>query len=273
MRVVVLIRRNGANDIAMKPCLITPVSRVVEIVLLNNEESVKIPLDEKEITVEEACTLVAIKLGIGPLCRHLFSLKINATGEWLSQHFALQSITTTDVFVYRLRFKVENLRRFKEIDLAAFNYYFYQVRTDVLLNNVKNLSYEREKGSILGLSVADMYRVMLEDKASLAELEAKYKSFIPKIILKNHWINVQIKKQVIANLSTIARGHISDDPWFVKEEYLSHFDQTAPDYLVEDFTAQIDDKGVVRFVTILVNPYHRENPGIQFSFLGKNEVT
>lgn len=256
----------------MKPCLISPGGRVVEIVLLNNEDSVKIPLDEKEITVEEACTLVAIKLGIGPLSRHLFSLRINATGEWLSQHFTLQSITTTDVFVYRLRFKVVNLRRFKEIDLSAFNYYFYQVRTDVLSNNVKNLNYEKEKANILGLTVADMFRVMLEDKASLAELEARYKSFIPKIILKNHWINVQIKKQVIANLSTVARGHISDNPWFVKEEYLNHFDSTAPDYLVEDYTAQIDEKGIVRFVTILVNPHDPDNPGIQFTYTGKNDV-
>lgn len=255
----------------MKPCLVAPGGRVVEIILVNSEDSFKIPLDEKEITVEDACTLVAIKLGIGPLCRHLFSLNISGSGEWLAQHFTLQSITASNVFVYRLRFKVPNLRRLKEIDLAAFDYYYHQVRRDVLTNNVRSLNYEKEEGAILGLAVADMYRVMLEDKVSLAEMESKYKTFIPKIILKKHLFNVHIKQKIIAALSTIARvGH--SDVWFVKEEYLMHFERTATNYLIEEFTAQTDEKGVVRFVTLVINPFDAEQPGLQFTYTGKSEV-
>lgn len=48
--------------------------------------------------------------------------------------------------------------RLREIDLNAYNYYFEQVRRDVLDNKVPDIVYEKHKHELIGLGVSDMYR-------------------------------------------------------------------------------------------------------------------
>lgn len=256
----------------MKPSLAPPGGRVVDINFLNDLEPIKIILDVKEISVEDACTLAARKLGISPLCKHLFSLKTTDSHEWVPFHEILQKIVNNS-FVYRLRFQVPSIKKLKDLDLAAFDYFYHQVRRDILNNNVRNLNFEKDETEavILGLVVTDMYRVALEEKIAIADLETRYKSFVPKTIMKKHFLNARIKHKLIATLNGVAKMPYNNVN-YVKEEYLLHFTRNAPDYLVEEFSTQNDEMGVVRFVTLQVNPYHAEMPGVQFTYSGKNEV-
>ncbi|KAK6642747.1 hypothetical protein RUM43_004249 [Polyplax serrata] len=244
-----------------------PIERLAEIRLLTERNNIKVPIYDST-TVEDVCTDIAKTLGIGPICRHLFSLRLRDTKIWLFPSYKLFNMRSDCVFDYRLRFKVPKLSRLKQIDLEAFNYYYHQVRKDILDNQVPDISYEKHKGELLGLGVTDMYRVMIEQGLSLEQIEADYKKYIPKSLLKHHFLF--IKPKIHTSLSKI-RIKKEQDGWFVKEEYLNLFDKIAPNYLSEKYNAQMDECGCVKLITIHVNPFAKEEPGIKFLCDGKEE--
>lgn len=61
-------------------------------------------------------------------------------------------------FEFRLRFKPASLQRLKNVDSVAYDYYFHQVRSDVLETKVPDIIYEMHKRELIGLGVCDMYR-------------------------------------------------------------------------------------------------------------------
>lgn len=241
--------------------------RFVEIRILT-DKPIKIPIQENTV-VEEVCAEVAKILGIGPICRHLFSLKLRDTNTWLFPSYKMQEFKSDCIFDYRIRFKVPKLSRLKQTDLQAFNYYYHQVRKDVIDNNVSDLNIEKHKGELLGLGVTDMYRVFIDEGVPLDQVEADYKKYIPKALLKNHFFF--IKPKIHSSLSKI-KIKKEQNGWFVKEEYLNMFNKIAPHYLSENYIAQIDDSGVERRAFVQVNPFHEDQPGVRYRFDAKEEV-
>lgn len=242
--------------------------KLAEIRLLTRRNSIKVPIYENT-TAEDVCTEIAKTLGIGPICRHLFSLCLRDTEIWLFPSYKMFAMKSDCVFDYRLRFKVPKAKGLKQIDLEAFNYYYHQVRKDILDNQVSDISYEKHKGELLGLGVTDMYRVMIEQGLSVEQIESDYKKYIPKSLLKHHFLF--IKPKIHMSLSKI-RIKKEQDGWFVKEEYLNLFDKIAPNYLSERYSAQIDEGGSVKLISIHVNPFAKEEPGIKYNYAGKDEV-
>lgn len=59
----------------------------------------------------------------------------------------------------------------------------------------------------------------------------------------------------------------------VKQSYLEQFEEMAPNYMSEEFDAQIAEATALKTVLICVNPFHREFPGIQYIYRGKKEVS
>lgn len=74
----------------------------------------------------------------------------------------------------------------KTLDRALFNYYYYQLRHDLLQSKIGEIENDEYKNKILGYVVNDMYRKMVEDKVSVTELQRTYKEYIPRKISKEH---------------------------------------------------------------------------------------
>lgn len=157
-------------------------------------------------TAEDVCIVLCKQLGIGPVARHLFSLRL--TGKQL---FLMPAATFADKIVsydLRIRYKVSNVKRLKRIDIKAYDYFFHQARNDVLENKIPNL-YEKYKRELVGLGVTDMYRVMLEKDIPKETVVSDYKKYIPKEVIKHH--SIFIKKPIQDILGKIKKaGH---DTW------------------------------------------------------------
>lgn len=203
---------------------------------------VYVATDEKELgvviahgfeCVEDLCVKVCKSLGIGPVARHLFALRNHSTKLWYPLAHKSE-FKDKSKFDFRLRFKPSSLRRLKQVDVHAYNYYFQQARSDVMENKVPDIVYEKHKRELIGLGVSDMYRVMLEKRVPRETVESDYKKYIPKECIKRHAFF--IKKPIHNALGRIS-GH---DANYVKEQYLKQFECMAPNYPYEEYKALMD---------------------------------
>ncbi|CAD6215597.1 GSCOCT00000409001.2-RA-CDS [Cotesia congregata] len=186
-----------------------------------------------EWTVEDICIAICKQLEIGPLARHLFALRGKSNKLWIPAGHKLET-HEKNKFEFRLRFKPSSLKRLKLIDSNAYNYYFHQVRCDVLENKVADIVYEKHKRELIGLGVSDMYRVIVEKQIPREVVEGDYKKYIPKECIKRH--SFFIKKPIHNALARIS-GH---DAAYVKEQYLNQFEVMAPNYPYEEYKALMD---------------------------------
>ena len=100
------------------------------------------------------------QLDIGPVARHLFALRNRSSGNryWYHSSLKLDDVKEKCKVDFRIRFKPSSLRKLKEIDPKAYEYYFLQAKNDVLVGKVRDIVYEKHKREIIGLGVCDMYR-------------------------------------------------------------------------------------------------------------------
>ncbi|XP_051167397.1 tyrosine-protein kinase hopscotch [Leptopilina boulardi] len=180
-------------------------------------------------TIEDLCIKVCKQLGIGPIARNLFSLRNFKKKYWYPPGHLLDG--KEDKFEFRIRFKPSSLNRLRRIDSKAYEYFFQQVRLDVMENSVSEIVYEKHKSELIGLGVCDMYRVMLEKKTSRENVQSDYKKYIPKECIKRH--SFFIKKPIQNSLARLS-GY---DAPYVKEQYLIQFESMAPNYPCEDHKA------------------------------------
>lgn len=231
----------------------------VNVYILTDNKFIKVPYTNNSCA-EDICISVCKQLGIGPIARHLFSLRIQGTQLFLMLHSKI--VEKNQKFDFRIRYKVADIQRLKKIDIKAYDYYFHQARNDVLSNNIPDIKYEKYRRELVGLGVADMYRVMLEKDIARDIVENDYKKYIPKEVLKRH--SFFVKKPIHDSLGKIKKsGH---DAWYVKAEYLKQFKIMAPEYLAEEFKALTDVDGSVCCVYIRVSPFHPTEPGIRILY-------
>lgn len=74
----------------------------------------------------------------------------------------------------------------KERSERAYDYFYYQVRYDVINNAIPEISYKKLKNEILGLCVADMGVEMVENNKTIKYLVKNYEKYIPEQITKRH---------------------------------------------------------------------------------------
>ncbi|KAJ8985905.1 hypothetical protein NQ317_010662 [Molorchus minor] len=229
--------------------------------------SVNIVLDNKTITVpytntttaEDVCIQICKKLNIGILTYHLFALRITGKTIFLMPAATFGEKNTRVDF--RVRFKVADVGKLAKIDINAYNYYFHQVRNDVLDNKVPDIIYEKYRRELVGLGITDMYRVMLEKELPKGSVEKDYKKYIPKEVLKRH--PFFIKKPIHDTLSKLQKS--VDDASYVKAQYLKQLDNIAPEYLSETYKA-ILDHGDVSSIVIKLSPFDQDKPGINLKY-------
>lgn len=165
-----------------------------------------------------------------------------------------------------------DVRRLKSTDRYAYNFYFYQVKSDLLKSKVTGLCYETYKRELIGLGVADMYRAILEEDKSRETVEQNYKQFMPKEVVKQH--TIFLKKPVQENLKKIMNNNTVDTQYVsvIKDSYLEQFNSIAPDYLEEEYKALCYESGGTVSATFRVNPFHSEKPGVRMCTESSKEV-
>lgn len=227
-------------------------------------------------TVEDVIIEASKLLNIGPVARHLFGLRVmSITNDhlWLSPSlFILYAKSEHHVYEYKLRYKMPDVKRLKSIDRHAYNFYFYQVKSDLLKSKVTGLCYDTYKRELIGLGVADMYRAILEEDKSRETVEHNYKQFMPKEVVKQHMFF--LKKPVQDTLKKIINNNTVDTHYVsvIKESYLEQFNSIAPDYLEEEYKALHNENGCSVNVTFRVNPFHTEMPGVRMCTENRKEV-
>lgn len=156
---------------------------VLSVNTVLENKAISVPYNSKT-TAEDVCIYVCKQLNIGTLTRNLFALRV--TGKPI---FLMPAATFTEKCSsvdFRIRFKVANVGKLEKIDINSYNYYFHQARNDILENKIPDIVYEKYRRELVGLGIADMYRVMLEKDISKDSVENDYKKFIPKEVLKRH---------------------------------------------------------------------------------------
>ncbi|CAK9814454.1 Tyrosine-protein kinase hopscotch [Anthophora quadrimaculata] len=181
--------------------------RLAIVYVANEEKELSLTITYGQ-TIEDLCIKVCKSFGIGPVARHLFALRNHYTKLCL--------------------------RRLKQIDVNAYDYYFQQARSDVMDNKVPDIVYERHKQELIGLGVCDMYRVMLEKGVPRETVESEYRKYIPKECIKRHAFFI---KKPIHNALRKISGY---DANYVKEQYLKQFESMAPNYPYEEYEALMD---------------------------------
>ncbi|XP_044747142.1 tyrosine-protein kinase hopscotch [Coccinella septempunctata] len=215
--------------------------------LVLDNKTVEVPYTTTT-TAEDVCIFVCKSLGIGPLARHLFALRIVGKPIFLtpSAFFGPKYV----VFDLRIRFKVSRLQDLRKLDTRAYDYYFHQARIDLLKNKIPDIVFEKCKKELVGLGITDMYRVMLEKDIPKEIVENDYRKYIPKEVLKRHAFF--IKKPIRETLSKLQKTR--HDAGFVKDEYLNQLNILAPDYLSETYKAATEQDGSVLNILVKISP-------------------
>ncbi|KAL1488030.1 hypothetical protein ABEB36_015403 [Hypothenemus hampei] len=221
-------------------------------------------------TVEDICIIVCKHLNIGPIARHLFALRITGKPVFLMPNATIQDRMGSVEF--RIRFKVAHVSKLRKLDENAYNYYFHQARVDVLEEKIPDMTYEEHGSQMLGLSITDMFRLMVEKDYPRDMLERKYKKFVPKSVLKKHLFFT--KKPIHENLVKLEAKAPKDmkDASYIKSEYLNQLDFIAPEYLAETYRATTDIEGRQSLIIIKVPPPHVKDPHIKYCIESRREL-
>lgn len=150
-----------------------------------------------EYGVDESCEAICRELckdlAITPIANLLFSLRIKGTDHFLP---GCDPVLPTVKYEFRLRYQVPTLSEFKKLDKMAFNYFFHQVKSDLVNNKIPELEYPNHKNQVVGLAVTSMYVEMLEKNLKVTELERTFGNYLPQKHIKKHpiFMKQQISK-------------------------------------------------------------------------------
>lgn len=88
-----------------------------------------------------------------------------------------------------------------QLDKNTYDYFYQQVRYDVLHNTIPEIAYPNYKNEILGLCVTSMYVEMIENNRDVDYLKKNYKKYIPRAHARQH--KVFAKKEIESSLKSI----------------------------------------------------------------------
>lgn len=162
-------------------------------VLLYTSNDYKDILYGLDDTCEAACRELCKCIGIQPIANLLFSLRVMGSKNFLP---GCRPVLPNVKYEFRLRHQVPTLSEFKKMDKTAYNYYFHQVKYDLVNNEIAELEYPNHKDKVVGLIVTSMYIEMLEKCIKVEDLEKHYENYVPKKYIKKHGF---IIKQRISN--------------------------------------------------------------------------
>lgn len=182
-------------------------------------------------TAESVCHRLCKRLKFKPVSELLFSLRCVQDNCFLP---ACRPLAAKSQYEFRLRFKVPDNTKLKALDKNAFEYYYTQVRHDLISGKYPGLNYEAENEKILGLVVADMYLEMIKYNTPVEQLCKQYRRFTPKP--NQRFAKSKIKE----SMRNIVRVY---DQYYIMESYLSQVNTIGPFCLREEYTGETDYTG------------------------------
>lgn len=246
-------------------------SNSVVVTLYKGYKNFEVPVTEN-ITAEDVCKSAAKFLKFRPISINLFSLCLSkSSGIWLPACYRFDGSQGYRV-EFRLRYKIPSLTDLSRQDPNAFDYIYHQIRHDMLHGDIPQILEDSSRSDALGLCVTDMLRSVMEDNVTVDQIEKNYRQYIPKVIYK-HGLYF-LKKKVHDHLTRLvgqAQGNHTN-PKFIKEQYISHFEEISPTYLSEEFHAMTFKQDEYP-ATVRVDPYHNEHPGVSMTYIGKTNVS
>lgn len=180
-------------------------------------------------TAESVCHRLCKRLNLKPIVELLFGLRTVKDNSFLP---ANRPLTPKSEYSFRLRFKQPDHTKLKALDKNAFEYYYMQVRHDLIHMKYPGIDYVHENEKILGLVVADMYLEMIKYNKPVEVLCKEYKRFTPKDIQRF------AKPKIKETMRNIVRKDY--DQYYVMESYLSQVNTIGPFYLREEYDAETD---------------------------------
>lgn len=180
-------------------------------------------------TAESVCHRLCKRLKFKPAVELLFGLRNISDNCFVP---AGRPVAAKAQYEFRVRFKMPDNTKLKALDKNAFEYYYMQVRHDLIRAKYPGINYEEENEKILGLVVADMYLAMVKYNTPVDELCKQYKRFTPKP-------NQRFAKRKIKDiLRNIVRKDY--DQYYIMESYLSQVNTIGPFYLREEYAGETD---------------------------------
>ncbi|KAG5674979.1 hypothetical protein PVAND_004921 [Polypedilum vanderplanki] len=238
---------------------------------------------DKDETCEDFCKELCRRWNFPPLVQLLFGLRLHGTKIWLG---SARQLVADKHYEFRIRIKIPKLADLNKHDKNTFDYFYHQVRYDVLHNDIPGLINENTRNKILGLCVTDMYVEMLENEnkdypnetsrkkareEKMKYLNVNYKNYIPRFLYEKHWVILQMR--IKKSLKGVDYKH---DPLYVKTSYIQQVDSMAPNYLIEEYWGKIaypqEDhmrQGTCR-VRLQIAPYDKEQPGLRMHYAYKD---
>ncbi|XP_066947978.1 tyrosine-protein kinase hopscotch [Macrobrachium rosenbergii] len=215
------------------------------------------PMDSDQC-IEDIIIASAQVLEINPLCRHLFGLRDTGKRLWAPLCKKIVSFPKNTTLQFRLRFKAHSLKRLKCLDEKAFEYYFYQVRSDFVAGEINELITNQEDG--LGLVVVDVLLHLINNPGKKVG-DVELKNFMPKEL--NRMANRHnVKKETEKHIDTTQRK----DPAYIRECYLSSVEEKRNTYGAEEYYPQMDEAGNVLQIRICIDPFHPTLPGLRYCY-------
>lgn len=102
--------------------------------------------------------------------------------------------------------QVKDLPTLKSLDKNAYNYFYHQVKLDLINGKIPDLVYPNHKGKVLGLIVTSMYIEMREYNTSVDELKKNYKKYVPEKYVKKDTFNI-MKQKITEQVEQIKKEH------------------------------------------------------------------
>lgn len=147
---------------------------------------------------ETVCERLCQQLNIAPACTLLFALRIRSSADFVPGN---RSVLPNETYEFRLRYQIFSLTALKRMSKEAYDYFYQQVKCDLIAARIPGLEYPAFKEQVTGLCVTNMYIDMLEQNLSIDYLMANYQRYVPAKYVQKH--SVFIRRRILKTLNTI----------------------------------------------------------------------
>ncbi|CAG0915706.1 unnamed protein product [Notodromas monacha] len=219
---------------------------------------------DQTFIAEDLCNYVGKLVGTTPRCRLLYGLKeMKPNGEtvWLPPNRRI--ICEPGMPPVELKFLVRFRAPVERLDPKTIDIFIGQIREYTLTEETSGAA---EK-DVLGLSVLDMYREMMESNVPYSTIMSDYGKFVPSRIRRKHLHYT--KRAIGEKLKAVMERKESVDG--VKKTHVKSALEYFPKFMSEEYAAEVEEAGKKTACIVHVNPYDPLFPGLSHGPKSKHD--
>lgn len=175
----------------------------ISVHLCTADECQTLAIQPDTDTAESICQRLCKQLAITPACQLLFGLRVRSTSEFLPGN---RTVLPNETYELRLRYHTSDLNALKRMSRVAYDYFYQQVRSDLIADRIPGLQYQKEtKNQVTGLCVVNMYVDYLEKHLTVDHLMDNYQRYVPAKYVKKH--SVFLRREIASKLNMVMTKH------------------------------------------------------------------